>query len=74
MNKTTTKEDLILYAYNESDLKDSDRVQRSIDGDPIIQQDFNEIVETMGIMDEGKVQPSESTIQNILSFAKTIKE
>ena len=74
MNKTTTKEDLILYAYNESDLKDSDRVQRSIDGDPIIQQDFNEIVETMNMMDGSKVQPSDSTIQKILSFAKEIKE
>jgi len=73
MNKTTTKEDLILYAYNESDLKDSDRVQRSIDGDPIIKQDFGEIVETMNMLDEGKVQPSESTIQNILNFAKGIK-
>jgi hypothetical protein len=74
MNKTTTKEDLILYAYNESDLKDSDHIQRCIDGDPIIQQDFNEIVETMNVMDAGKVQPSDSTIQKILNFAKEIKE
>jgi hypothetical protein len=74
MNKTTTKEDLILYAYNESDLKDSDRVQRTIDGDPLIQQDFNEIVETMGALDDGKVSPSDSTIQKILNFAKEIKE
>jgi hypothetical protein len=74
MNKTTTKEDLILYAYNESDLKDSDRVQRSIDGDPIIQQDFNEIIETMDALDEGKLNPSDSTIQKILNFAREIKE
>lgn len=74
MNKTTTKEDLILYAFNESDLKDSDRVQRSIDGDPVIQQDFNEIVETMNILDKGKVQPSDDTIQKILNFAKDLKD
>jgi len=74
MNKTITKEDLIFYAYNESDLKDSDRVQRSIDGDPLIQQDFNEIVETMGVLDEGKLNPSDSTILKILNFAKEIKE
>ena len=52
MNKTTTKEDLILYAFNETDLKDSDRVQRGIDGDPLILQDFNEIVETMNILEK----------------------
>ena len=73
MNKTTTKEDLILYAFNETDLKDSDRVQRTIDGDPLIQQDFNEIVETMNILEKGKVQPSEESIQKILNFAKNFK-
>jgi hypothetical protein len=73
MNKTTTKEDLILYAFNETDLKDSDRVQRTIDGDPLIQQDFNEIVETMNILEKGKVQPSDESIQKILNFAKSLK-
>lgn len=74
MNKTTTKEDLILYAFNETDLKDSDRVQRGIDGDPLILQDFNEIVETMNILEKGKVQPSDETIQKILNFAKDFKD
>jgi len=74
MNKTTTKEDLILYAFNETDLKDSDRVQRSIDGDPLVHEDFNEIVETMNVLDKGKVQPSEATIQKILNFAKELKD
>ena len=73
MNKTTTKQDLIIYAYNESDLKDSDRIQRSIDGDPLIQEDFKEIVETMTILDEGKVQPSDETISKILSISKKLK-
>jgi hypothetical protein len=73
MNKTTTKQDLILYAYNESDLKDSDRIQRGIDGDPIIQGDFNEIVETMNALDGGKVQPADDTIRKILKLAKEIK-
>ena len=74
MNKTTTKQDLILYAYNESDLKDSDRIQRSIDGDPLTQGDFNEIVETLNALDGGKVQPSDETISRILSISKKIKE
>jgi hypothetical protein len=74
MNKTTTQQDLILYAYNESDLKDSDRIQRSIDGDPIVQGDFNEIVDTLNTLDEGKVQPSEDTIRNILKLSREIKE
>jgi len=71
MNKTTTQ-DLIFYAYNESDLKNSDRIQRAIDGDPLVQSDYKEIIETLSSLDEGKVQPSEATLKKILEFAKTV--
>lgn len=71
MNKTTTQ-DLISYAYNESDLKNSDRIQRAIDGDPLVQSDFNEICNTISSLDAGKVQPSEATLKKILDFAKTV--
>ena len=70
MNKTTTK-DLILYAYNESDLRDSDRIQRSIDGDPVVQNDYSELIETLSALDGGMVKPGEATLQKILEFAKT---
>ena len=70
MNKTTTQ-DLILYAYNETDLKDSDRIQRSIDGDPLVQNDYKEITETLSALDETHVQPSEDVIKKILAFAKS---
>lgn len=70
MNKTTTPEDLILYAYNETGLKDSDRIQRSIDGDPLMQQDYNEMFETLAVLDSGQVQPGSAVLQRILSFAK----
>ncbi len=70
MNKTTTQ-DLIYYAYNETDLKNSDRIQRSIDGDPLVQNDFNDITETMSALDSGKVRPSEATLKRILDFAKS---
>lgn len=68
MNKTTTQ-DLLLYAYNESDLKDSDRIQRGIDGDPLVQSEFNEIIETMSLLDQGKVQPGDESLKKILLFS-----
>lgn len=70
MNKTTTK-DLILYAYNETDLKDSDRIQRSIDGDPLVQNDYREITDTLSGLDGTHVQPSQEVIKKILEFAKS---
>lgn len=68
MNKTTTR-DLLYYAYNESDLKDSDRIQRGIDGDPLVQNEFNEIIETLSMLDAAKVQPCEATLKKILDFS-----
>ncbi|CAN5451323.1 hypothetical protein BH11BAC1_BH11BAC1_19420 [soil metagenome] len=70
MNKTTTL-DLIFYAYNEADLKDSDRIQRSIDGDPLMQNDYNELLATLSSIDGGGVNPSEATVQKILEFSRT---
>lgn len=74
MNKTTTQQDLILYAYNESDLKNSDRTQRAIDGDPLIQSDYNEIIETLASLDGGLVQPSDESVNKIMDFAKSLRD
>lgn len=68
MNKTTTR-DLLYYAYNESDLKDSDRIQRGIDGDPLVQNEFNEIIETLIMLNASSVQPREVTLKKILDFS-----
>ncbi len=73
MNKTTTKSDLILYAYNESDLNESDRVQRSIDGDPLVLEEFSEIVDGMNLLDEIKQEPSDQSIEKILSYSRSSK-
>ena len=72
MNKTTTQ-DLIYYAYNEADLKNSDRIQRSIDGDPLMQNDYNDLIETLTSLDGGKLQPSDATVKRILDFAKSVR-
>jgi hypothetical protein len=70
MNKTSTQKDLLRYAYNETDLPDSDRIQRAIDGDPLVQQDYNEIHDVIKTLDEGKVSPSEKSLKAIMKKAK----
>jgi hypothetical protein len=68
MIKRSTLSDLVSYAYNETGLCDSDRIQRSIDGDPVVRKDFNEIVEIIQVL--GNAQPviSEKSIERILQF------
>ncbi|HNP48128.1 MAG TPA: hypothetical protein PKL85_04785 [Bacteroidia bacterium] len=69
MIKTTTQIDLLQYAYNESDLADSDRIQRSIDGDPLVKEAFQEIHQLTSILNDGFLEPSEKSILNILAKA-----
>ncbi len=73
MMKTTTQNDLILYAWNECGMIDSDRIQRRIDGDPLVQQEFTDIVETMNSIDDVRLQPSDESINRVLQFSRTYK-
>lgn len=68
MIKRSTKSDLLLYAYNETDLLDSDRIQRSIDGDPIVQKEYNEITSIINILDDAKPEISAETLKKIHSL------
>ncbi len=70
MMKTTTQNDLLSYAYNETDLQDSDRIQRAIDGDPLVAGDFNEIVSVIEVLDKAVPEINPAVIDRILEFAK----
>lgn len=71
MIKTTTQKDLLLYVYNETKLLDSDRIQRAIDGDPLLSNDYQEIVKITETLDVECPAPSEEAIRNILLHAWT---
>ena len=73
MIKTTTQSDLLLYAYNESGLQESDRIQRNIDGDPLVQEEFDEIVGAMNTLDNSLIEPSEKSVEKIIAFARGCK-
>jgi hypothetical protein len=68
MMKTTTQIDLLNYAYNETDLLDSDRIQRTIDGDPVIAENFKEVVNVLGILDSAQPPIDPASIEKILQF------
>ncbi|REJ80462.1 MAG: hypothetical protein DWQ44_07015 [Bacteroidetes bacterium] len=69
MNKTTTREDLLLYAYNDCGLADSDRIQKAVDGDPIIQSDFNEICQVLDLLNHSVQEPSQECIDRIMKYS-----
>ena len=68
MIKRTTQTDLLSYAYNDAGLCDSDRIQRAIDGDPLIMEDFKEIIKVIKILDSAKPEISPESMNRILKF------
>jgi hypothetical protein len=68
MIKRSTLSDLLSYAYNETGLCDGDRIQRSIDGDPVVRTDYNELVKIINVLDDAKPEVSPEAIEKILRF------
>jgi len=68
MIKTTTLNDLLAYAYNETGLSDSDRIQRSLDGDPCLMKEYQELNEVLNILDSAAPPVSQESINEILKF------
>lgn len=69
IENSTSLNDMLLYYYNECDLLNSDRIQRSIDGDPLLQQDYQELVQMLGALEVKPLEPSSESVQRILAHA-----
>ena len=68
MIKRSTFSDLLSYAYNESDLKDSDRIQREIDGDPLLAEEYQELTASLNNLDAATPEIDPAVIEKILKF------
>jgi hypothetical protein len=69
IENSTQLNDMLLYYYNECDLLNSDRIQRSIDGDPLLQQEYQEMVQLLGALEVKPLEPSAESVQRILALA-----
>ncbi|HNQ61217.1 MAG TPA: hypothetical protein PKJ62_02415 [Bacteroidia bacterium] len=69
MLKNSTRNNLVRYAYNETGLIDGDQTQRLIDGDPLVENEFKEIVDFINLLDEIKLEPSAECIKRIMAHS-----
>jgi hypothetical protein len=69
IENSTQLNDWLLYYYNECDLLASDRIQRTIDGDPLLQHDYLELVTLLDAMTVKALEPSAASVQRILEYA-----
>lgn len=70
MNKTFTYTDLLLFAYNETDLCDTVLIAKALENDPDLQLSFREIVNTMEYIEGLSKQPSDDSVEVILNYSR----
>jgi hypothetical protein len=68
MIKNTTFSDLLAYAYNETGLTESDRIQRQIDGDPVTLEAYNDLHAVLNLLSEATPEISPASLKRILEF------
>ena len=68
MNQNYSQEDLILYAYNETDLSDSVRVQHCIDSDPLVEDEYKEITAAINSLDRILIEPDAKVMNRLMEF------
>jgi hypothetical protein len=72
MIESSTLELLILYLFNETMLTESVIVQQEIDTNYLVNEQYNEMVETLNYVDAMVTAPSSRTVSNILEYSRSL--
>ena len=73
MIKTFTQTDLIRYFYREITEEQRNEIDRALLRDNNLRVMYNEMCATLKELDEAALQPSESTVMNILSYSRALQ-
>lgn len=72
MIKIFTQNDLIRYLYRETSEKETEEISHALISDPELSEQFNQLRSVTKELDNGLLQPSSSTILNILSHVRSV--
>ncbi len=68
MDPDFTRNQLILYLYNETWMADSVLIQRKIDHDPAVEIEFEHLKEILGKLDDSVVEPPDHCLAKVMSL------
>ena len=74
MIKTFTQTDLIRYLYRETTEAESKEIDKALICDSELQALYSDLCSLKKDMDESKLQPSASTVLNILSYSRSTQK
>ena len=72
MHKTFTKDDLLLYLYDEMSQKEQQDLRMVISADDRFKINFQTLKEVKEYLDNVRVGPSKLSVSNIVSYAKAL--
>lgn len=73
MIKTFTQMDLIRYLYHEITEEEKNEIDRALRRDGKLKALYNEICAALKELDKAALQPSASTVYNILNYSKSLQ-
>ena len=73
MIKTFTQTDLIRYLYRETTEEEKSQIDRALKRDSNLKALLNEVRAALKGLDDAAMQPSESTVFNILNYSRTLE-
>lgn len=74
MIKTFTQNDLIRFLYHETSEQETKEINKALLCDSELQAQYNELNASKSMLDETQMQPSASTVLNILSYSRGMQE
>jgi hypothetical protein len=74
MIKTFTENDLIRFIYHETTESEEREINKALSSDAVLQLQYNELITVKNQMDESQLEPSQSVINSILTYARRLQE
>lgn len=71
MLKNYTTNDLVLYLYNETELDDTVFIQKAIDHDVEVEEEFSQLVAVKQLLDQFScTMPKPATVESIMAYSE----
>ena len=74
MIKTFTQNDLIRFLYHETSEQETKEINKALLCDSELQAQYKELNASKSMLDETQMQPSASSVLNILSYSRRMQE
>lgn len=72
MTKIFTHDDLIRYVYEETEPDENRQIELALSEDMELLEQYHELLWLRMQMDEGMMNPSQKTVNNILEYSKAV--